>query len=207
LAGSTQRPRRQWIIGLAVALVGLTLVTPLGPWGGTGSAGTVPRTPPPTWTPRPRTATPRPTAPQPPPTAPAATPAPRPDAWLGLHATYEVLAPGEVVTVELTLHNSGGAPLPGAVVTLPWPTTWALVGWRADQGAATLGATALSWRPDDLGAGETIRLVLTAEVRDDLLPGTEVVLAASVTWASETRESNRLSLVAPRALLPATGGE
>ena len=206
MASSTRGPRRQWLIWLVVALVGLGLWAPLGSWGGTGSAGTVPRTPPPTWTPRPRTATPRPTAPQPPPTAPAATPVPQPDAWLGLHATYEVLAPGQVVTVELTLHNGGGAPLPGAVVTLPWPTTWALVGWRADQGAATLAGSELSWRPDDLGAGQTSRLYLTAEVTEDLLPGTHLDLMASVTWASEARESNRLSLVAPRALLPATGG-
>ena len=187
--------------------MGLVLWVPVRPWGGLGVAGTVPRTPPPTWTPVPRTATPRPTAPQPPPTAPAATPAPQPNAWLGLHAVYDALAPGHPVELELTLHNSGGAPLPSGVVTLPWPVGLDLVEQWAEQGEVALEGATLVWRPGDLDAGGTRRWVVTAEGSSDLLPGTQLVLMASVAWESQVRQSNAVLLVAPRALLPATGGE
>lgn len=198
--------RWHWATILAVVLVVLATWAPLGPWGGAGLAGTVPRTPPPTWTPRPRTPTPRPTAPQPPPTTAAATPAPEPNAWLGLHVQMDALAPGHSLRLELTLHNNGGAPLRQAAVTLPWPATIALTNMKAEEGEATLEGEALVWRPGELGVGATRRLYVMATGADDLLPGARLTLEAAVTWDGEVRRSNQVPLAAPRALLPNTGG-
>lgn len=206
MTGRKSGGRRRWVIIVGAVVVALVVWVPLGSWGGVGLAGTVPRTPPPTWTPLPRTATPRPTAPQPPPTAPAATLAPQPDTWLGLHARYDTLAPGHGIELELTIHNSGGATLRGAVVSLPWPAELALVDWRAEQGEVLLEGTTLAWRPGDLGAGATSRLIITAEGGQDLLPGARLTLMASVEWESQARQSNPILLAAPPAVLPATGG-
>jgi len=178
----------------------------VGPWDHAGSAGTVPRTPPPTWTPLPRTATPRPTAPQPPPTSSAATPVPLPDAWLGLHAAYNALAPEETVLLEITLDSRGGAPLPEASVRLPWPEGLDYVTAHPEVGDVTFGGDSLLWQPGNLGVGDIRMLIVEATASADLLPGTGLVLQAVMRWDGEARLSNRVGMEAPPALLPDTGG-
>jgi hypothetical protein len=201
-----RRRRPLWTVILAIAIALVAFWRPVGPWDHGGSAGTVPRTPPPTWTPLPRTATPRPTAAQPPPTSAAATPVPLPDAWLGLHAAYHAFAPEEPVLLEITLDSRGGAPLSEASVRLPWLEGLDYVAARPEVGDVTFDGDSLLWQPGNLGAGEMRMLIVDATASADLLPSTRLVLQAVVRWDGEARLSNEVSMEAPPALLPDTGG-
>ncbi len=175
---------------------------------------TVPMTPPPTWTPSsPVGPTERPTRPQPPTSEPA-TPSPageptRPPGarpWLGLSAEPLVAEPGTAVLILLELQNLSDGSLENATITLPGYSALSLQGVQTSLGQAQFSPDGVTWTPGPLtGHGGGI-LQLAAVVGPDALPGTQMLLQATLVWPGGQVQSNGWPLSLPAALLPDAGG-
>ena len=211
LGGTTARLR--WARLALIAFLLFLLGRELPAWANPAARPprqTVPRTPPPTWTPEVPLAAPTspPTPPEPPqrPTpAPDETPLLAPEPWLGLSAEPLLLGPGSQVILRLRLENIGTASLAGARLVLPRPPVLHFTTVRLSTGQVSFGPPGLTWEPGPLESGAGQWLEITALLAEDVLPDGLIPLQATLTWPEGHLVSNALALTLPWALLPEAG--
>lgn len=211
------RGHRLWIaVGIALlALAGTLLLggLDLARWSWrTVSGQTVPRTPPPTFTPTPSATLPITPTDTPPPTATATlapgapTPVPRPNPVISLNARPQTIGPGDVVTFTCRLANHGNAAAEQVQMSLP--ILWPLAVQSAVSSAGTVGfdVQGLSFALDALQPEQEVAITVRAVVQEDTSPDQTLVYRAQLVFREGERESNEVQVILPPALLPATGG-
>ena len=216
-APGVAHPWARWAFFLLCVFVALGMAVPAA-WARPQSAPsrqTVPMTPPPTWTPsHPAGPTEGPTRPQPPTSEPA-TPAPtgqptepaEAKPWLGVSAEPLVAQPGMVVSILVEVQNLDDGSMENATVTLLPHPALSFQQTQTTSGQAELGPDGLTWIPGALSGHSGGTLQMTAVVAPDALPGTQVLLSATLTWPGGQVQSNEWPLTLPNALLPEVGGQ
>ena len=192
----------------------ILLIAGFDAWGltwQTVSGQTVPRTPPPTFTPT-RTATPRVTPTHTPlPTATATlqpgapTPVPKADLFITLEVRPRIVGPGQLVTFACQVVNRGNAP--GTEVEISLSIAWPLAVEDASSSKGTVrqdGQESIV-SLDDLPPGEDVAITLRTRVQQNASPGRILRYRAQLRFKEGSGESNQAELELPAAVLPATG--
>jgi len=110
------------------------------------------------------------------------------------------------VSILLELQNLGDGSMENATIILTLHPALSLEGLKASSGQAQPGSGEVVWTPGPLGGHGGGALQLAVVVAPDALPGTRILMHATLTWPGGQVHSNEWPLTLPEALLPEAGG-